>query len=436
MKNTLLVTAAFCCLAFPSYSADRSLATYQGFSATVPEDNSWCGPVATINVAAPAALGFDGSEDKLSKLTGGLRAIISVECPVAKSIRLLGSVDGQQVYEGLASAESGWVLSETVPPSPEETKLLADLEVINQCDDLGSHPDDPEAMADGVSDESLDGKAVIASCSKAVAIDGETPRLKFQLGRGYWKEGQVEEAIEQFLPAAEAEHGGALAYLGDVYMDGLGGVEADPAQARTLYQKSADAGFKPATAILASFEDKTTELAQAEAEEKADAAQLANEQRNASLSASSASAPAKGGALNTRGYEKPDFMSAIYSGDYDNTGLNRRFTQIYLVNMAETMRQVCRGSFTITELNGWRRLVLSEVDTSPAAGWAAIGSMFETVAGIADGSVNVAEIASNSADVDAIPQMASEDAMTFIERNNCDSATFERFTSNMREAVK
>lgn len=324
-----------------------------------------------------------------------------------------------------------------VKPRSVEQLTTAEIQAINDCDTLAGSPEDPDGVAAGVPDDDLNGPDIIDVCQAAVSADGGTPRLKFQLARGLLKMDRDEEALEQLVPAAEAGHGGALALLGDIYLSGAAGVEADPAAAKVLYQKAVAAKYLPARKALAKFQDQTKALAQADAEErrlpKTPARPAAATPRVAAVAPVAARSS---GSLNTQGYEKPDLMNAIYKGDYVNTGLNRRFTQVYLINMAEPMRQVCRGTFTITEVQGWSRKLLSEVDVSPQAGFDRLRDFGETMRNIIQNPNGMAEVMANQQAVESLPQMAQEDAYTFMERNPCGSAAYNKFVGNMREYFK
>lgn len=404
-----------------------------------PEQADWCGTTANITIVAQSADQFTQEASTVQRIVGGVRAVLPFECPGASKIQVTGKVQGQPLYQAYALAANNWALEGAEIRSAEQLKLLADLETVKRCDELGASPDDPEAMTAGVADSVLNGMMVIEACGKAVAIDAETPRLKYQYARGLLKNGRDEDALEQLLPAAEAGHGGSLALLGDIHLNGAAGVEADPIAAKALYAKAAEARYEPARMILTKFEDQTAAVAQAEAEEKQAIQMAAQEQRQQAAAYQTVAATTSSrssGALNTQGYEKPQFMSAIYAGDYDGTGMNRRVTQIYLVNMAEAMRQMCRGSFTLSELNGWRNIIMSEVDTSPEAGYKALENFAGMIAGISTGAISVAQVAAADQEANSLPQMAQEDAMTFLSRNSCGSAAFGRFTANMREAIK
>ena len=80
--------------------------------------------------------------------------------------------------------------------------LAAASAAVRLCDVLAAHPDDPEAFAAGVADAKLDAKAAIAACEQAVKAEPQTPRLHFQLARGYLKADRFENATEQLIAAA------------------------------------------------------------------------------------------------------------------------------------------------------------------------------------------------------------------------------------------
>jgi TPR repeat protein len=142
------------------------------------------------------------------------------------------------------------------------------------CDQLAALPQDPEAAAAGVADERLNAAAVIYACELAIKQDAAQPRLRFQLARGYLAAGRLEDAAEQLIASAGEGHGASLAYLADLYLDGMPGIEADPELAYSLYEKAVEAGFKPAKAMLAEFKDASKELEAAEAEEEKLTAEL------------------------------------------------------------------------------------------------------------------------------------------------------------------
>ena len=110
------------------------------------------------------------------------------------------------------------------PPAPSQAAARP-LDAPAACDRKASHPDDPEAVTAGVRDERLDAQGTILACEGAVKADSSTPRLHFQLARGYLTAGRLEDGIEQLLLAAQEGHGASLAYLADIHLDGAAGIK-------------------------------------------------------------------------------------------------------------------------------------------------------------------------------------------------------------------
>lgn len=135
------------------------------------------------------------------------------------------------------------------PKAPVSAPALSG-NAVQDCDAYAAHPDDPERNgARGVEDDGVSAEKAIEVCKAAVEQNPQNGRLLFQLGRAYWAGERFEEAVETFLEAGEQGHGGALAYLGDATLYGVAGMDADPEEARKLYQRAAAAGFKPAAAL-------------------------------------------------------------------------------------------------------------------------------------------------------------------------------------------
>jgi TPR repeat protein len=119
------------------------------------------------------------------------------------------------------------------------------LDLVQECDILAAHPDDPERMAEGVPDDRIVPRLAIRACKEATKGDATDPRFAFQLGRALLTQGKKKESFEQFRKAAGANHAAGLAYLGDAYQFGHG-VEADLQKALDAYKKAAERGFEKA----------------------------------------------------------------------------------------------------------------------------------------------------------------------------------------------
>ena len=411
---------------------------FPAFQVAVPADkDQWCGDTAKVTITGQSVDQFIDNQPVIERVVGGLRAVLSFECPQATTIQIAGVVGGQVFYQASASAARNWQLENIERRSVEQLQMIADLDTVAACDDLGAHPDDPEALSEGVADDRLNAGSIVEACTAAVALDGDSPRLRYQLARGLVHEGDIDGAIEQLLPAAEAGHGGALALLADIYLVGYDDVDPDPEMAKGLYEQAAAAGFTPAATMVAQFEDQTRALAQAEEEERVENARLDREERELAAAETAAAAErARAGTLNLQGYETPQLIDAVYSGEYGRSPFTRRFTQLYLYHLGNMFRQACRGSFTITELNGWQGQTMQEIST-PDALMQSGANVLNLIVDIAQGGVGVAaQAATNAQSVESLPAMAQEDAVTFLERNACDSRAFTRFTANMREAYQ
>lgn len=117
------------------------------------------------------------------------------------------------------------------------------FDLVTECDMLAAHPEDPQRMADGVSDDDIVPRLAIMACEDAIASDLEEPRYAFQLGRALLAMGLKEKARNQFERAAKAGYAAAEAYIGDLYQFGYG-VTQDSKKAIEHYRKAVAGDFK------------------------------------------------------------------------------------------------------------------------------------------------------------------------------------------------
>lgn len=207
----------------------------------------WCMEVVHSIVRAPTSEPFTDDRIGVQRMIGHLRIVLSMECPQATTILVDGFGADQHVYTGMASQASGWVLEETTPPSLADTAA--------ECNALAAHPDDPEKEIDGgVPDEDVNADMAVEACKDALDEHPNDPLYQFQVGRAYWVNERYDEAIRFFVLAAEQDHGGALAYLGDAVLYGLADIESDPGLAKQLYTQAADEGFGPAAVLAEQIE--------------------------------------------------------------------------------------------------------------------------------------------------------------------------------------
>jgi uncharacterized protein len=119
------------------------------------------------------------------------------------------------------------------------------------CDRLAADPADPDKGAD------VRGAPEIAAADIAIAIkycrlaSASSRRAMYQLGRAYAANQQVSEAISAYRKAADKGSTSAMVELGVMLATGTG-VAKDEPQARTLFERAAEAGNpRGATNLLA-----------------------------------------------------------------------------------------------------------------------------------------------------------------------------------------
>ena len=134
-------------------------------------------------------------------------------------------------------------------PPPSESGVDAP---VTECDTYAASPRDPYRKTAGVPEEKLDPALAIPACAAAVRTFANSPRLKYQLGRAYWKSNNFGEALVRFRQAAEYQYAPAQALLGYMFQFGQG-VSQDYREAIFWYSKAANQGFAPAQKILVFF---------------------------------------------------------------------------------------------------------------------------------------------------------------------------------------
>ena len=109
------------------------------------------------------------------------------------------------------------------------------------CDRLAADPADPEKPAE------VKGTSAIAASDVAIAIkfckiaSATSRRAFYQLGRAYAANQQFPEAMNTYRKAADKGSTAAMVELGVLFATGSG-VAKDPAQARKLFERAAEAG--------------------------------------------------------------------------------------------------------------------------------------------------------------------------------------------------
>jgi hypothetical protein len=130
-----------------------------------------------------------------------------------------------------------------VPLSEIGTYERADHDrTITECDRLASHPDDPEAVIEGVGQAGMDKPAAIEACLDAVADDPDNPRLNYQLARAYGYSGLHAEGQAYRDTALRAGYPQSLFVIGYIRVTGWDGAGVNACYGGELIRRSAVAG--------------------------------------------------------------------------------------------------------------------------------------------------------------------------------------------------
>lgn len=415
-----------------------SLREYPGVSATMEIANGTCPATIPVTVRASNADDLKHGSKALSRVMAWAQVNVQMTCPQASAIQLTGLLNGVGVYMGGAQRSDGWALVEAAMPgkprvAPSDVKVvkttplsapapapIATAPAITPCDTLAGHPDDPESVTYGISDEKLDAKTVINACETSIKASPTAPRMHFQLARGYLKANRIEDALEQLLIAAQEGHGGALAYLGDLYLSGVPGVEADPVLARSLYERAVVSGFEPAKQVLAEFEDKTEEFEKAEREE----AEALN----------SATPSVSSGKLNP--YSYPQVIENIAKRQFNNIEYNERWVKSYLYNVADNILAVCETHFTQNEVNRLKAEAARDHFNigQAAAGATILGQMTLYAEMLKNPGAFVQEAQASNADNDPF-DVSLKDTSALFQRHMCKTPGLSQFSNNLKAYV-
>lgn len=117
---------------------------------------------------------------------------------------------------------------------------------VTECDELASHPDDPERRGAGVSDEDLEVTKAVSSCVRVLEGDHDDIQALFQLGRSLLLLGEVEEASVFLSQAANTGHAAASAHLADLYLLNENLSDEYLLDVLALYEWAFNTGYLPA----------------------------------------------------------------------------------------------------------------------------------------------------------------------------------------------
>jgi TPR repeat protein len=139
---------------------------------------------------------------------------------------------------------------EPIPSTPplEAQKSAARAPEL-ECDRLAAHPDDPEAVVNGVDFEQIKALRAIGACERARRQFPDENRFSYQLARAYTAARNHARAKELLEGLVGYGYPAAFYSLGLAYAEGQG-VREDRAVAFDFVRKSAERGFGPAMVTL------------------------------------------------------------------------------------------------------------------------------------------------------------------------------------------
>jgi len=141
------------------------------------------------------------------------------------------------------------LLALTIAPHSSAHAQSADLVL---CDRIAADPADPDKPTDvkGTRDIAQSDIATAIKFCKVAAVASR--RALYELGRAYAANQQLPEAIGAYRKAADRGSTSAMVELGVLLATGAG-VPKDPAQARKLFERAAEAGNPRGVANLAAL---------------------------------------------------------------------------------------------------------------------------------------------------------------------------------------
>ncbi|PTB04014.1 hypothetical protein C6V82_06055 [Halomonas urumqiensis] len=102
-------------------AAERTVARMGELRASVSASN-WCGPIVRVDVEAPSGAQLDPNTRELQLLIGGVRQILTLECPAVQELELTGLAGGQ--VAGHWRHRSDGQLVAMAPPATPDTPVV------------------------------------------------------------------------------------------------------------------------------------------------------------------------------------------------------------------------------------------------------------------------------------------------------------------------
>jgi hypothetical protein len=109
-----------------SASAQQTVRSRDGqITAKFGERSPWCGPVVSLTLEAPDSM-LKSQTDVVHRFIGGVRAVVSGECPAAEVIRVEARQGSRLVYRAYTAGSDRWSIFELpgLPLSPDRAKAF------------------------------------------------------------------------------------------------------------------------------------------------------------------------------------------------------------------------------------------------------------------------------------------------------------------------
>ena len=129
--------------------------------------------------------------------------------------------------------------------------LSVSADEVADCAALIASPFEKGHEATGLNPAQTDLNLAEETCKAAIAADPTSMEARAWLARIHFYYGEYPQAVDLLEPAAAAGNPLAQQMLGDILIDGLGGVPVEEARAIELLQASSAAGFAPGQNSLA-----------------------------------------------------------------------------------------------------------------------------------------------------------------------------------------
>lgn len=116
----------------------------------------------------------------------------------------------------------------------------------SDCDRLAAHPEDPQRVTPGVTQDAIDYPVAIRACETAVVAEPENSRLRYQLARLLFYTNQNQRAVEEMKRSADDNHIQAQYIYGTFVARARPFAPTDICIAERYWRKAASAGRQAA----------------------------------------------------------------------------------------------------------------------------------------------------------------------------------------------